>query len=185
MILPAENVLGEHNNDDRFERRHFCWSAESRMLFDDSLHYGTEQPDCRTSKSRFPTSLGVSEWAQRSARAKRAVRSKRTSERCAWTSERTSKWLSTYVPILGFSNPLCVDLPNGHLGHQPKWARLSLIWGCSTTHFGAHAETSEMGYVGPYLGAKNVSYPSHDINTVSLVVQGVNEAAERMYLFQN
>ena len=37
----------------------------------------------------------ASECAQRSARAKRAVRSKRMSERCERTSERTSEWPST------------------------------------------------------------------------------------------
>ena len=52
-----------------------------------------------------PTSEGVSgvserahEWAQRRALAKRAVRSKRT-------SERTSEWPSTSVRILGCSRP--------------------------------------------------------------------------------
>ena len=37
----------------------------------------------------------ASEWAQRSARAKRAVQSKQMSEQCERMSERTSKWLST------------------------------------------------------------------------------------------
>ena len=36
----------------------------------------------------------ASKWAQRSARAKRAVRSKRMSERCERTSERRSEWPS-------------------------------------------------------------------------------------------
>ena len=47
--------------------------------------------------NHFPTSEGVSEvseraneWAQRRARAKRTVLSKRTSERCKQTSKRTS-----------------------------------------------------------------------------------------------
>ena len=64
----------------------------------------------------FPTSEGVSgvskranECAQQSARAKRAVWSKRTSEHCEQTSERTSKWPSAYVPILGCSAPLCTE----------------------------------------------------------------------------
>ena len=55
----------------------------------------------------FPTSEGVSEvseraneWAQWRARAKRAVRSKRTSERCEQTSKRTSEWPSTAVCFL-------------------------------------------------------------------------------------
>ena len=68
-------------------------------------HYGTKPGHFETSKSRFPTS----EWAQRRARAKRAVRSKRTSERCERTSERTSEWPSTSGCILGCSGPQCVD----------------------------------------------------------------------------
>ena len=62
----------------------------------------------------FPTSEGVSkvseranEWAQRRARAKRAVRSKQTSERCERMSKRTSEWPSTYVSILVCSRPHC------------------------------------------------------------------------------
>ena len=61
-----------------------------------------------------PTSEGVSEvserankWAQRRARAKRAVRSKWTSERCERTSERTSEWPSTTVCIFGCYRPQC------------------------------------------------------------------------------
>ena len=68
----------------------------------------------RHQNSYFPMSEGVSEvseraneWAQRRARAKRAVRSKRTSERCERTSERTSEWPSTYVLIFGYSRPQC------------------------------------------------------------------------------
>ena len=70
-----------------------------------------------TSIILFPTSEGVSkmservkEWAQRRARAKRAVRSKRASERCERTSERTSEWPNTYVPNLGCSAPLWCGL---------------------------------------------------------------------------
>ena len=59
----------------------------------------------------FPMSSGVSErtneWAQRSVRAKRAMRSKRTSEQCERTSERTSEWPSTYVWVFGWSGPQC------------------------------------------------------------------------------
>ena len=58
----------------------------------------------------FLTSSGVregaTEWAQRSARAKRAVRSQRMSEWCEQTNERTSEWPSTYVPFLGSFEPL-------------------------------------------------------------------------------
>ena len=60
----------------------------------------------------FPTSEGASEvseqaneWVQRRARAKRAVRSKETSERCERMSERTSEWPSTSVCILGCFRP--------------------------------------------------------------------------------
>jgi len=45
----------------------------------------------------------VNEWAQRSARAKQAVRSKRMSERCERTSERRSEWPNTLrVDLLSF-----------------------------------------------------------------------------------
>ena len=40
-------------------------------------------------------------------RAERAVRSKRMSERCERTSERTSEWPGTYVPITSLSEPPC------------------------------------------------------------------------------
>ena len=55
-----------------------------------------------------PTSERVSEWAsqwaQRRARAKRAVLSKRTSERCKWTKERTGPVLqSVFFVILAHS----------------------------------------------------------------------------------
>ena len=70
----------------------------------------------------FPTSEGVSkvseranEWAQRRARAKRAVRSERTSERCEQTSKRTSKWPSTSVCILGCSGSQCIDTNIGRI----------------------------------------------------------------------
>ena len=72
-----------------------------------------------TSIIHFPTSEGVSEvseraneWAQWRARAKQAVRSKRTSERCERTSEETSEWPSTYVSILVCSRPQCIRKGN-------------------------------------------------------------------------
>ena len=43
----------------------------------------------------------------RSARAKRVVRSKRMSEQCERTSERTSEWPSTSVCIFRYSGPQC------------------------------------------------------------------------------
>ena len=51
----------------------------------------------------------ANEWAQRSARAKRAVRSKRMSERCERTSERMSEWPITNIPITRFSESLCME----------------------------------------------------------------------------
>ena len=64
--------------------------------------------------SYFPTSLGggeqANEWAQRSMQAKRAEWSKRMSEWCERTSKRTSEWLSTYVLILGLSEPQCAGV---------------------------------------------------------------------------
>ena len=57
-----------------------------------------------------PTSTGASErtneWAQRSARAKRAVHSKRMSERCERTRERMSEWPYTNIPISRHSREL-------------------------------------------------------------------------------
>ena len=47
----------------------------------------------------------ANEWAQRRARAKRAVRSKQTSERCERTSERTNEWPSTHIWVLRGSGP--------------------------------------------------------------------------------
>ena len=60
---------------------------------------------CPTSEGVSEVSERANEWAQRRARAKRAVPSKRTSERCERTSERTSEWPSTYVSILVCSRP--------------------------------------------------------------------------------
>ena len=40
-------------------------------------------------------------------RAKRAVWNKQMSERCEQTSEWTSEWPGTHVPIFGCSEPLC------------------------------------------------------------------------------
>ena len=47
----------------------------------------------------------ANDGAQRRARAKRAVRSKRTSERCERMSEWTSEWPSTPICILGCFRP--------------------------------------------------------------------------------
>ena len=51
-------------------------------------HYGTELGHFETSIIHFPTS---------------------ESERCKRTSEQTSEWPSTYLPILGCSAPLCSE----------------------------------------------------------------------------
>ena len=45
---------------------------------------------------------------ERSARAKRVVRSKQTSERCERMSKRTSEWPSTSVCIFGCFGPQCL-----------------------------------------------------------------------------
>ena len=69
-----------------------------------SGHYGTKPGRFETSNDSLSHQLkrkGVSEGA------KRAARSKRMSERCVQTNIRTSGWPSTYVPILGCSEPLC------------------------------------------------------------------------------
>ena len=73
----------------------------------------------RTSESRITMHSGpkvhkidtfisqTNERALRSARAKRAVRSKRMSEQCERMSERTNEWSSTHVPITGSTKPPC------------------------------------------------------------------------------
>jgi len=60
---------------------------------------------CPTSEGVSEVSERANEWAQRRARAKRAVRSKQTSERCERTSKRTSEWPSTSICILGCYRP--------------------------------------------------------------------------------
>ena len=56
-----------------------------------------------------PTTKGVSEViaVEGASEAKRAVRSKQTSERCERTSERTGEWPSSLVCIFGCSGPQC------------------------------------------------------------------------------
>ena len=48
----------------------------------------------------------ANEWALRSARVKRAVRSKRMSKQCKRTNEQMSEWSSTTVPIVRSSESL-------------------------------------------------------------------------------
>ena len=62
---------------------------------------------CPTSEGVSEMSERMSEQAQRSVRAKRVVRSEQMSERCVRTSERRSKWPTTYVSIHGSSEPQC------------------------------------------------------------------------------
>ena len=64
-----------------------------------STHYGTKPGHFETLRIQVPTSEGVGEVSER------AVRSKRTSERCEQTSERTSEVPSTSVCILGCFRP--------------------------------------------------------------------------------
>ena len=61
-------------------------------------------------------------WAQRSAQTKRAVRSKRMSERCKWTSERRGEWPSTLrvdfiviLPTVRYVNALLHNIFNQSL----------------------------------------------------------------------
>ena len=65
----------------------------------DRVHCGTKPGRLRRLIIHFPMSLGVNERA-----------SKQMCERCEWTCERMSKWpstsTSTYVSILGYSEPL-------------------------------------------------------------------------------
>ena len=64
----------------------------------------------------------TNEWAQQSARAKRAVRRKWMNVQCEWTSERTSEWPSTLcVDFIGF-------LPNVHCAMAQFDARTKLIY---------------------------------------------------------
>ena len=80
----------------------------------------------------FPTSSGVSEWAnewaQQSARVKRAGRSEQMSAQCKWMSEWMRKWPSTYVSILGCSKPLC-DLRKEKKQKPPK--KTGGTWGAN------------------------------------------------------
>ena len=62
---------------------------------------------CPTREGVSKVSEQVSEWAQRIARAKGAVWSKRMSEWCEQKSERTSEWPSTPICILRYSGPQC------------------------------------------------------------------------------
>ena len=82
------------------------------------VHYGPKYEKVHRKDSHliihFFMSEGVSkvrgranEWAQRSARGKRVVRSKRTSEWCERTSERTSEWPNTYIWVFGCSGLQC------------------------------------------------------------------------------
>ena len=69
------------------------------------------------------------EWAQRSVRAKRAVRSKRTSERCERTSEQRSEWPITNVSISRGFVSLWMD--RQEYGQQCVKDRLSGVCGRS------------------------------------------------------
>ena len=76
-----------------------------------------------------PTSEGVNEVSERVdewARAKRALHSKRTSERCERTSKQTSEWPSTYICVQMCANELTMGLMRGQMSKQAekmrKWA---------------------------------------------------------------
>ena len=81
-------------------------------------HYGTKPGRFEISNHSLSHELGkkgvserVNKCAQLSARAKKAVQSKRMSERCGRMSERSSVWPSTYVPNLGCFKTTCHGLP--------------------------------------------------------------------------
>ena len=91
-------------------RAHGTFNPLSETLL--LVHYGSEQLDFGTSKFLLSHKLGseelsepVNDSVQRSARAKRAVRSKQISERCERMRERISEWLSAYVPVLDLFEP--------------------------------------------------------------------------------
>ena len=79
------------------------WRRRSTMVKNRKKHRQNSHPiiHCPTSEGVSEVSERANEWAQRRARAKRAVWSKRTSERCERKSKWTSKWPSTTVCILG------------------------------------------------------------------------------------
>ena len=81
--------------------------SECTMVENRKKHRLNSNPiiHCPTSEGVSEVSERANEWAQRRARAKRAVRSKPTSERCERTSERTSEWPSTAVCIFGCYRP--------------------------------------------------------------------------------
>ena len=67
-------------------------------------------------RARKRTSERASERAQWSARAKRAVRSKRGSERCERTSERSSEWPYSNIPISRLMNHCALTFPRFLVG---------------------------------------------------------------------
>ena len=104
-----------------------------------TLHCGANLGHFETSIIHFPTSEGVSEVSERAneraqqrARAKQAVRSKRTRERCEWTSGRTSEWPCTYVLILAVLPHCAIFIPSPQNGlifafcGVARWVTISL-----------------------------------------------------------
>ena len=80
----------------------FCSCVSPVVRLSAHITMGQNQVILRHQKFTFPQArewakwaVRANEWAQRRARAKRAVRSKWTSEQCERTSERTSEWPST------------------------------------------------------------------------------------------
>ena len=71
----------------------------------------------------------ANEWAQRSARAKRVIQNKQTSEQCKRTSEWMSEWLSTYVSILVCSRPQCNVTMRGK-SEKKRERELAWKWKC-------------------------------------------------------
>ena len=96
---------------------------------------------CGAKSGRFETSYHplshelVSEWVSQRGNewAQQVGRSKRREEWCKWTRKGTSEWPSTYVPILGCSEPLCRDYVQASIAEKldanavpekQRWTRL-------------------------------------------------------------
>lgn len=73
------------------------------------MHYGSELPDDETSNLSLSHALG-SEWVsermnEHCGACKQSEQ--RMIERCKQTNKWKSEWLSSYLPILACSEPLC------------------------------------------------------------------------------
>ena len=111
------------NTKSGWEEIYVAWRVSNRWnretwFFLHSMHYGRKWKKhrqnshlifhCPTSERVSEVSERANEWAQRRARAERAIRSKQTSEQCKRTSERTCDWPSTSVCIFKCSGLQCI-----------------------------------------------------------------------------